>query len=149
MGVEESKSVPPLTKTHFEIVCMSIFHYSDVERDRQIATIMKSDTELLNQLNCEYKNKQAINDQLNTSASIFKKISAINCLKTNIKVLQDHSIQIITAANKRQEPTELMGYIHSVVYCHKHLNLECIGDFNKIVLTYFDPKIRANIDASP
>jgi len=151
MGGTESKKVsrPTFNRINYEIVCSKVFHHAQLQRDRRIAELQKSEAKLKELMMQDNLNHMAVIAQANDSLEHLKYVKGANIVLRYVNILKEQSLNIEQMYKQHvKDLGELETYVHTVVWSTKRLNLTIIQEFNGLIATYFDNKIWQIVEVS-
>ena len=149
MGSEPSKKLDKTQeKQKFEIVCIKVKSYLELQRDRKQNEVSGKEKLLIKMINQPTRSKF---DEFHKASSIVTDsnfVKACNIVLRFIEILRDRSMHIIESKGTPDKIEDLMPLIESICWSTQRLNLDSLKDFQQLMLNFYGPKVFESLKKS-
>ena len=139
---------PKAEKQKFEITCIKVRSYLELQRDRRQNSANSKEKFLIQMFNSPTRSKQ---DEVQKASSIITDLNFVKACNIIIRfcdILKENSLRVMEARSQSSKIENLMPYIESVCWSAKPLNLSCIVEFQSQMVYFFGADISESIQKS-
>ena len=139
---------PKAEKQKFEITCIKVRSYLELQRDRRQNAANAKEKSLIQMFNSPTRSKQ---DEVQKASSIITDLNYVKACNIIIRfcdILKENSLRVVEAKGAAVKIENLMPYIESVCWSTKPLNLSCIAEFQSQMIYFFGADISESIQKS-
>lgn len=139
---------PKSEKSKFEITCIKVRSYLELQRDRRQNAANGKEKFLIQMFNSPTRSKQ---DEIQKASSIITDLNYVKASNIIIRfcdILKDNSLRVMEAKGHSAKIENLLPYIESVCWSSKPLNLSCIVEFQSQMIYFFGADITESIQKS-
>lgn len=144
-GPPPKKFDPKSEKQKFEITCIKVRSYLELQRDRRQNSANSKEKALIQMFNSPTRSKQ---DEIQKASSIITDLNFVKACNIVIRfcdILKENSLRVIEAKGQPAKIENLMPYIESICWSSKPLNLSCIVEFQSQMVYFFGSDLNESI----
>lgn len=136
---------PKSEKQKFEITCIKVRSYLELQRDRRQNQANGKEKTLIQMFNNPTRSKQ---DEVQKASSIITDLNFVKASNIVIRfcdILKENSLRVVEAKGSPSKVENLMPYIESICWAAKPLNLSCISEFQAQMVYFFGQDLNESV----